>query len=125
LSPTRVAAIDKLANTVEFFVHHEDVRRAGDTWTERELDDSLTSGLYSILTKMAKRLTKSSEAGIVLEPADGRDTIVAKAASPSVTVRGPVGELVLFVYGRQDHSKVELSGDDESVESVKNASFGI
>jgi len=36
-SPTRIAAVDKLANTVEFFVHHEDVRRAGDSWDEREL----------------------------------------------------------------------------------------
>ena len=45
------------------------------------------------------------------EPDDDHEPIVAKQAEPSVTVRGPVGELVMFVYGRQAHSSVEVSGD--------------
>ena len=54
---------------------------------------------------MAKRLVKNSPVGIVLEPTDDHEPIVAKQAEPSVTVRGAVGELVMFVYGRQAHSK--------------------
>lgn len=124
-SPMRISAVDKAANTIEFFVHHEDVRRAGDSWEPRALDADLTEALRSMLVKMAKRLVKSSEVGIVLEPDDGASPIVAKDIEPSVTVRGSIGELVLFVYGRQDHSEVELFGDDESVEAVRGASFGI
>lgn len=124
-SPTRLGAIDKLANTVEFFVHLEDVRRAQPTWEPRVLDDDLVDALYGVLAKMAKRMVKRSPAGIVLEPDDERLPIIAKQAEPSVTVRGPVGELVLFVYGRQAHSRVELFGDDESVAAVNEASFGI
>jgi len=124
-SPTRIGAVDKAANTIEFFVHLEDVRRAGDEWEPRELDDDLTDMLHSMLSKMAKRLVKSSPVGIVLEPDDGRATIVAKQAEPSVTVSGGVGELVLFVYGRQTHSRVEIAGDDASVAAVIDASFGI
>jgi uncharacterized protein (TIGR03085 family) len=124
-SPTKIAKIDELANTVEFFVHLEDVRRAQPTWEPRDLDDDLTSALYGVLAKMAKRLVKNSPVGIVLEPDDDHEPIVAKQAEPSVTVRGPVGELVLFVYGRQAHSSVEVFGDDESVAAVKAASFGI
>jgi uncharacterized protein (TIGR03085 family) len=124
-SPTRIGAIDKAANTIEFFVHLEDVRRAGDDWEPRELDDDLTEMLYSMLSKMAKRLVKSSPVGIVLAPDDGRATIVAKQAEPSVTVSGSVGELVLFVYGRQAHSRVDIAGDDASVAAVIDASFGI
>ncbi len=124
-SPTKLGAIDKVANTVEFFVHLEDVRRAQPTWEPRVLDDDLTDALYGVLAKMGKRMVKSSPAGIVLEPDDGRQPIIAKQAEPSVTVRGPVGELVLFVYGRQAHSQVELFGDDESVAAVNEASFGI
>ena len=118
------AGVDKLANTVEFFVHHEDVRRAGDGWEPRDLDPELETALTSVLSKMAKQLTKSSPVGIVLEPVDG-EPIVAKDAEPSVTVRGPIGELVMFVYGRQAHSRVELFGDDESVAAASNAEFGI
>ena len=124
-SPTRIGAVDKAANTIEFFVHLEDVRRAGDDWEPRELDADLTETLYSLLSKMAKRLVKSSSVGIVLAPDDGRATIVAKQAEPSVTVSGSVGELVLFVYGRQAHSRVEVAGDDASVATVTDASFGI
>jgi uncharacterized protein (TIGR03085 family) len=124
-SPTRIEALDKAANTVEFFVHHEDVRRAGDTWEPRDLDADLTEALHSMLAKMAKRLVKSSPVGIVFEPTDGSGPVTAKEAEPSVTVRGEVGELVLFAFGRQAHCRVEVNGDGQSVAAVSSASFGI
>ena len=77
---------------------------------------------------MSKLLTRKSKIGVVLEPTDG-DTIgspiLANKAMPSVTVRGPIGEIVLFVYGRQAHSVVELLGNDEDVDVIRTASFGI
>ncbi len=124
-SPTRIAAVDKLANTIEFFVHHEDVRRAAESWEERELSPELAAGLHSAIAKMAKQLTKSSDYGIVLEPIEDLAPIVANKATPSVTVSGSMGELVLFAYGRQEQSNVDLEGDDDAVEAVKNTSFGI
>ena len=124
-SPTKIGAIDKAANTVEFFVHHEDVRRAAEGWEPRELDADLTDALYSMLEKMGKRLVSSSPVGIVVEPSADHEPIVLKQAEPSVTVRGPVGELVLFVFGRQTHSAVEVFGDDASVATVNAAQFGI
>ena len=124
--PTRIGAVDKLANTAEFFIHHEDVRRAGgDDWRPRELDVELADALHSVLSKLAKQLAKPSSVGIVLEPTDGHEPIVAKDAEPSVTVRGPVGELAMFVYGRQDHARVELVGDDEAVAAANATEFGI
>ncbi len=124
-SPARIAKVDELTNTVEFFVHHEDVRRAQTAWEPRDLDTDLTDALYGVLATMAKRLVKGSPVGIVLEPDDSHGPVIAKQAEPSVTVRGAVGELVMFVYGRQAHSKVELFGDDESVAAVNAAGFGI
>lgn len=124
-SPTRIAAVDKLANTVEFFVHHEDVRRAGDSWDERELSSELTEGLHSAVRKLAKQLTKASDYGIVLEPTEDLNPIVANKATPSVTVRGSMGELVLFAYGRLEQANVELVGNDDAVAAVKATSFGI
>ena len=124
-SPTKIGKVDELANTVEFFVHHEDVRRATDGWEPRDLDDDLTDALYPMLGKMGKRLVSSSPVGIVVEPSDDHEPVVLKAAEPSVTIRGPVGELVLFVYGRQANSRVELFGDDDSVAAVSTAEFGV
>ncbi len=124
-SPARIAKVDELTNTVEFFVHLEDVRRAQPTWEPRRLDADLIEALYGVLGKMAKQLVKSSPVGIVLEPDDDHGPIIAKQAEPSVTVRGPVGELMMFVYGRQAHSRVELFGDDASVAAANAAEFGI
>ncbi len=123
--PARLAAVDRLMNTAEFFVHHEDVRRAAATWDQRQLDPELVGDLAGAL-RMAKRLVRSSEVGIVLAPTEPEhDPITAKSATPSVTVTGPVGELVLFVFGRQQVSDVELSGDEAAVEAVRSGNFGI
>lgn len=128
-SPTRLSAIDALVNTVEFYVHHEDVRRAGDEWVARQLDDDLNAALLKSVSRMSKAFTRKSKVGVVLEPTDGGSIpttpIIANKAMPSVTVRGPVGELVLFVFGRQAKSDVELLGNDTDVATVTAASFGL
>ncbi len=128
-SPTRLSAVDAMVNTVEFFVHHEDVRRAEGEWESRDLDPETTAALTKMVTRMARPLTRGSKIGVVLEPTvDGTPTtgpIIANKAVPSVSVRGPIGELVLFVYGRQAQADVELLGNDDDVESLRNASFGL
>jgi len=123
-SPTRVDRVDRAVNTVEFFVHHEDVRRAQDTWTARTLDADLESDLATSLRRGARLLARKAPAGFVLE-IPGREPVVAKDDEPSVTATGPTGELVMFIYGRQAHSKAKLSGPNDSVEAMRTASFGI
>ena len=123
-SPTQIDAVDRLTNTSEFFVHLEDVRRAQPRWEPRELDPDLTADLTSALARMAKPLARRAPVGITLAP-DGAEPIVAKHGDPMVTVRGPVGELVLFVFGRQEHARVALEGDDAAVEQARTASFGL
>lgn len=123
-SPMRLGPVDALTNTVEYFVHHEDVRRGADPWEPRALPSTLEADLRSALGRMAKMMTRKAPCGIVLEP-DGGDRIVAKSGEPSVVLRGNVGELVLFLFGRQAHSHVEIDGPDEWAEAVRTASFGI
>lgn len=124
-SPTRLDAVDRVANTIEFFVHHEDIRRAADPWTPRDLDDELVDDLHSALGRAVRLLARRAPSGLVLAPTDGRATIVAKKGEPVVTVRGPVPELVLFIYGRSAHALVELEGDPADVEAMRGASFGV
>ncbi len=123
-SPMRLDKVDRAVNTIEFFVHTEDVRRASEEWTPRDLDPELADDLASALTRGAKMLTRSAPTGVTLAP-DGRDPVVAHAGEPMVTVSGPIGELVLFVYGRQDHARVELDGPDDAVTELRSAQFGI
>lgn len=126
-SPMRPAAVERLVNTIEYFVHHEDVRRGSPGWEPRHLDADLERDLAGPFAHGVKLLARKAPAGIVLQPV-GRDSIVAKRAregGPSVTVSGPLGELVLFMYGRQASSVVVLDGPDDAVEQIRRASFGI
>jgi uncharacterized protein (TIGR03085 family) len=126
-SPMRLDPVDRLANTIEFFVHHEDVRRAGERWEPRQLDQDLRDDLYGALSKVGRGLARSSPVGLVLAPDDTTDgaTITARKGDPSVTISGPIGEIVLFVYGRKDQAQVHLDGDEGSVAAVRDAAFGV
>jgi len=127
LSPMRPAAVERLVNTIEFFVHHEDVRRGSPGREPRRLDDDLEHDLQRTFARSARMLARKAPCGIELRPA-GHDPITAKRAQdgePSVTVSGPLGEVVLFMYGRQDQAVVDLDGPADSVAATRNASFSI
>jgi uncharacterized protein (TIGR03085 family) len=124
ISPMRLAFIDRLTNTVEFFVHLEDVRRAQPNWEPRTLIDDLESQLRTSITQGGRLFARKSPCGLILQIIQG-SAIVAKKGEPAVTVTGEVGELIMFVYGRQDHARVELSGPDELVQAVRSTSFGV
>jgi uncharacterized protein (TIGR03085 family) len=126
-SPTRLSAVDKAINTVEFFVHHEDVRRATDDWTPRELDQAACDDLRVAAKRGARMLVRGLKVGLVLHPTDTSDSspIVVKSAEPTAAVTGPIGEIVLFIYGRKDVAQVEISGPDDAVEAVRSADLGL
>jgi uncharacterized protein (TIGR03085 family) len=118
LSAFAIPGADNAFNAVEFFVHHEDVRRAVPGWTERELPDGLGDVLWRQL-RGARFLLRSAPTGIVLarELPDGGTggTRKAKDASPSVKVSGTPAELALWSFGRVSAAHVTLDGPDEAV----------
>jgi uncharacterized protein (TIGR03085 family) len=123
-NPMHVEVIDNIANTVEFFVHHEDVRRAQDGWTIRDLSPELTDALTKAIDRAGRLLTRKARVGIMLEP-DGRPAIRLKRGEPVVTIRGPIGEGVLYAYGRKDVAEVTLDGPDDAVAAVAAAPLGL
>ena len=124
-SPTRLDAVDGLANTIEFFVHHEDVRRAQQPWSVRSLDPALERALGRLLRgPMFKLMTRRSPVGVAVEP-EGQDGARLTSGEPTVTVSGPVGEIVLFFYGRGAVAEVELDGPPDAVTRLRNTPFGI
>ena len=122
LSVFAIPGADEATNGVEFFVHHEDVRRAADDWTERPLDTGLSDMLWRRLKGM-RLFLRSAPAGVVLAretPPSGDqpgklDLIVAKNETPSVTVTGSPAELTLWSMGRGRAAHVALDGPDEAV----------
>ncbi|WP_030681870.1 TIGR03085 family metal-binding protein [Streptomyces rimosus] len=124
MSPFALKQIDEASNTVEFYVHAEDVRRAQPDFTPRELDPVFSDALWSRLEKMARVLGRRSPVGLVLRRPNGQ-TAVAHRGTPVVTATAGPGELVLFVYGRQSAADVELDGDKDAVARVLDAQLGL
>src|SRR5262245_43888816 len=123
-NPMRVDAVDRIANSVEFFVHHEDVRRARSGWVARSLDPALEEILATSVARAGRLLTRKAGVGVVLEPR-GRARTELRSGTPSVTIRGPLQECVLYLYGRKDVAQVELDGPPDAVAAVRNAPLGL
>jgi uncharacterized protein (TIGR03085 family) len=113
-SPFSLKPVDEMSNTIEFYVHTEDVRRAQPDWSPRELDPVFQDALWSRLERTARLMGRSVPTGLVLRRPDGQ-TVVAQRGAPVVTVTGEPSELVLFSYGRQSKAKVELDGDEDAI----------
>jgi uncharacterized protein (TIGR03085 family) len=117
-SPFSLKQVDEASNTVEFYVHTEDVRRAQPEWTPRELDAVFQDTLWSRLERMARVMGRGAPTGLVLRRPDGQ-TAVAHRGTPVVTVTGEPAELLLFAYGRQSAARVELDGDADAVAKAR------
>ncbi|TWD83663.1 uncharacterized protein (TIGR03085 family) [Kribbella amoyensis] len=113
-------------NTTEYFVHHEDVRRAQPEYEPRALPADQQDALWKQVRLAAKSMTRKAPSGLVLRTPDGRESVAKKpTAAGSVTVTGEPAELLLFCFGRQTVAQVDLDGDAEIVERLRSTSFGV
>ncbi len=122
--PARLEPVDRLVNGLEFFVHHEDVRRARPGWSARRLDEDLEDALARAVGAGGRLLTRKVGVGITLEP-EGGEPIRLRDGPPDVVIRGPLGECVLYVQGRKSVARVELDGPPDAVARVEAAPFGL
>ncbi len=129
LSPFAVPVLGGLANLAEYVVHHEDVRRATEGWTARELTPGEQDTLWRLVRTLGRGLGARSPVGIVAERSDatGARARVRRRArtGADVTVRGTPLEVLLFLYGRQPQSVVDLAGDPDDVARLTGADLGI
>ena len=125
-SPGRWSPIDKRMNTGEFFIHHEDVRRAQPDWEPRDLAPNLQHALWVSLRRSSRLMFRKSTTGIVLvAPGHGRHSAKLPDDHGTVVVRGTPAELVLYAYGRKDVARVELSGDADDIAALQQAELGL
>jgi uncharacterized protein (TIGR03085 family) len=124
LSPFSIPGMDARGNTVELFVHHEDVRRAAPEFTSRTLSNEFEGTLFASLTTMSRLFLRHCAAGVEIATPDGR-TATLKKGSPVATLTGKPSELVLYLFGRRAVADVEISGDNAAREALAHAKLGI
>jgi len=116
ISPMRLPGADAAANSFEHFVHHEDVRRAGPSWTIRELAETDQRNLWQHLTRRVRMYVRRSPVPVRLVAPDFGAISVGNTDDPAaITLTGPPAELVLYLHGRRDQADVDIEGSDDSV----------
>jgi uncharacterized protein (TIGR03085 family) len=127
MSPFGLPGADERLNLVEFFVHHEDIRRAQPGWEPREISTELSEQLWKRLG-VAKIVLRKAPVGVELVREDAgqaskRVRMTAKARTPVVTVTGTPAELTMWVLGRTREARIRLDGSDADIAALTAASW--
>jgi len=121
--PYAVPGLDPLLNTLEFWTHHEDIRRARADWQPRRLDDHDESTIWSFLRVAGRGMARGTGVPVRIDW-HGR-TLTLRRGDDPVVVRGLPSELALVLQGRQRVAVAEYDGPAEAVERVRHADLGV
>jgi uncharacterized protein (TIGR03085 family) len=121
----RIGWVRRLPNLNEFYVHHEDVRRAngfGPRTNPPAEDAALFRNVARAPWFLSRRLRG---AGLELVWAGTDKVIRARRGQPTSRLCGLPGDLLLFLFGRRDAADVEIIGTSEAIEAVRLTPFGM
>ncbi len=121
----RIGWVRRTPNLNEFFVHHEDVRRANGLGPRTGLgaeDAALFHNVSRAPWFLARRLRG---AGLEVAWAGTDKVLRVRRGQPTARVSGQPGELLLFLFGRRDAAEVEITGPSEAIEAVQRTPFGM
>ena len=109
-------------NTVEDWIHCEDVRRANNL-PKRQASADMNDMLWRGVTQAGKVAGLHCDVALhAVSSIDGRTTTISRGRYP-VEVVGEPGEVLLYVTGRMTVADVELRGDPLAVDEVRNSSL--
>jgi len=124
-SPMAIAKVDALLNGLEFFVHHEDIRRAQPDWQPRDLSLKTQNAIWRAVRTGAKLMLRSLDFGVLAARSDTGATAALKLGEPNIVIQGLPSEIAMFVYGRQAHARVTLDGDPDLIAKAKGGELGV
>ncbi|RDI68383.1 TIGR03085 family metal-binding protein [Nocardia pseudobrasiliensis] len=121
----RLGWVRRVPNLNEFFVHHEDVRRANELGP-RVNQPAMDAALWHNTVRGARFLARRLHGpGLDLEWAGTLETHRARRGRPMVRITGLPGELLLYLFGRQAAARVAIDGPTGDVDVVRRTRFGM
>jgi uncharacterized protein (TIGR03085 family) len=125
LTPFAIPPIDRAVNTLEYFVHHEDLRRAQPDWEPRDLDRADESALWSAIRVAGRALVRPAGVPVRIRRTDtGAEATLRRGAEPAV-LAGMPSEIVMFLYGRDQHRGLQFTGPDPHITALRSAGLGL
>jgi len=123
LSPLHAA--DRAMNTVEYLVHHEDLRRARPGWEPRALPEADDREVWKHLGLMSRLLIRAGVDVVLVGPSGGlRVPARGGESHGSVRVHGAPTELLLWAFGRDRVARVRLEGEADALLALREADRG-
>ena len=115
----------RVPNLNECFVHHEDVRRANGG-RPRELDRAMNDALWANARGGAWYLSRRCRGtGLTMRNTVTDEKARVRRGHSSVCLAGEPGELLLFLFGRNDTAEVTFDGPPTAIAMVRSAHFGL
>lgn len=110
----------------EFFVHHEDLRRANGLGPRDTLTPALDAALWRNVRGGGRYLSRRLHAaGLELAWAGTDERTTARPAAPVARISGPPGELLLYLFGRRAAAHVDVTGPANAIAAVRRTRFGM
>ncbi|GAA4908562.1 uncharacterized protein (TIGR03085 family) [Actinomycetospora succinea] len=107
----------------EFFIHHEDVRRAQAGWSPRPPDEARDRTIWRMVGLLGRLTYRSSPVAVTLRRPDGEEHAV-RSGPRTVILTGEPGELLLHAAGR-DECVVHPEGEPADVATVMALDRGL
>src|SRR5688572_23123399 len=124
-TPLALPLVDDVVNTLEFFVHHEDIRRAQPGWAPRALSRAEESALWTAIKVGGRGLVRPAAVPVTIRRADGGATAVLRGGADPVVLTGLPSEIVLFLFGRRQTRGLSLTGPDTAIAALRAADLGL
>jgi uncharacterized protein (TIGR03085 family) len=124
LSIYRLPPAEIAFNTLEYFVHHEDVRRAVPGWEQRRLPDADLGLIWKLGRGSGKLMSRRLGVPFRIRRSDTGAEAVLSGGDDPVVVTGPPAEVVLFLFGREYAQDLEFDGPADRVAKARGADLG-
>jgi uncharacterized protein (TIGR03085 family) len=123
LVPWRLPGIRNVFNGLEYFIHHEDVRRANGRDPRAPMADLEALG-WRMVGYSARRVARRIRPyGLELVLPDGRRH--RYGSGDPATLTGPASELVLYLGGRRSAARVTIGGAADAVAALERTKIAI
>lgn len=111
----RIPGLDSAANSMEYFIRHEDLLRAQPDWRPRELGHRTELRLADIIRKYGRALARRSPVGVRVEMTGQTDPVTLHPGDRIVTLVGKPSEVILLLTGRTSVAQVDVLGEPPTI----------
>ena len=124
LTAYRLHPVEVAFNTLEYFVHHEDIRRADPASRPRLFDQTDADLIWKMGRGSGRLMARRVGVPLRMRRTDTGAEAVLKPGDDPVVISGPPGEVVLFLFGRDYARDLTFEGPPEAVAKVRGADLG-